>query len=496
MKMAIYARVSTEAQEARGTIGSQLEALRERVAADGDDLAGEYVDDGVSGARLDRPGLDALRDAAEAGAFDTLWCLTPDRLSRSYAYQVLISDELARHGVTIRYLDAPDIANDPQARLLTQMQSVIAEYERAKICERSRRGKLFRARAGENVHWKAPYGYLRVIRHGDRPAHLVINEQQAAVVRRIFADYTTGGLSLRQITIALNAEHIPTPTGKHWISSTVGRMVRREAYTGRLVNRTKTITDPGRRPRQVPRSRDEWILTACPPLIDDATYDAAARTCADNTNFSARRLNPDEQAWLLRGLVFCACGTRSIVDRGRGANHTYIHYYACRNRMGITDAPRSCREVNVRAGALDTFVFDQIRACLLTPDTLLAGQHAHRQRQPVPDDELLAAELTRLDRRIDATGNERHRLADLYQTGIVDADELARRAQDIDNRRQQLTSRRQALIDQRHQLTTNNHLRHQIHDFAATVTDTIDRLDFFQRQRLIRLLVEKVQVRG
>jgi site-specific DNA recombinase len=122
--------VSTDAQEARGTIGSQLEALRGRVAADGDELVGEYIDDGISGARLDRPGLDALRDAAEAGLYEVLWCLTPDRLSRSYAYQVLITDELARHGVAIRYLDAPDVASDPQARLLTQVQAVIAEYER------------------------------------------------------------------------------------------------------------------------------------------------------------------------------------------------------------------------------------------------------------------------------------------------------------------------------------------------------------------------------
>jgi hypothetical protein len=121
MRVAIYARVSTDAQEAKGTIGSQLEALRERVGANGGELVGEYIDDGVSGARLDRPGLDALRDAAEAGLIDAVLCLTPDRLSRSYAYQVLIADELARHGVAISYLDAPDIASDPQARLLTQI---------------------------------------------------------------------------------------------------------------------------------------------------------------------------------------------------------------------------------------------------------------------------------------------------------------------------------------------------------------------------------------
>ena len=102
MRAALYARVSTEAQADRGTIGSQLALLRERIAAAGDELVGEYVDDGYSGARLDRPGLDALRDAAEAGLVEQVWCLSPDRLARAYAYQVLVLDELDRFGVAWR----------------------------------------------------------------------------------------------------------------------------------------------------------------------------------------------------------------------------------------------------------------------------------------------------------------------------------------------------------------------------------------------------------
>jgi site-specific DNA recombinase len=98
VRVAIYARVSTERQADRGTIGSQLSVLREHVTAHGDELVGEYVDDGQSGARLDRPGLDALRDAAETGLFETVWCLSADRLARAYAYQVLVLDELARFG--------------------------------------------------------------------------------------------------------------------------------------------------------------------------------------------------------------------------------------------------------------------------------------------------------------------------------------------------------------------------------------------------------------
>ncbi len=127
MRVALYARVSTESQEARGTIGSQLEVLKERITQEGHELVAEFCDDGHSGARLDRPGLDALRDAAEAGLFEAVWCLSPDRLARAYAYQMLVLDELERFHVRMLFTDAPTLDDDPQARLLTKIQGVIAE---------------------------------------------------------------------------------------------------------------------------------------------------------------------------------------------------------------------------------------------------------------------------------------------------------------------------------------------------------------------------------
>ena len=232
MRVVIYARVSTAAQEARGTIGSQLALLRERVAREGHELVAEYTDEGLSGARLDRPGLDALRDAAEAGYFEGVWCLSADRLARMYAYQVIVLDELSRYGVTVRFHDTPQIEDDPQARLLTQVQGVIAEYERAKIGERYRRGKLWRSRASEVIAWKVPYGYRRLPRVGERPAHLEVFEREAAVVHRIFDDYVRKDISMRQIAKGLNRDGIRSPTGRAvWSVSTIGRILRNEVLT-------------------------------------------------------------------------------------------------------------------------------------------------------------------------------------------------------------------------------------------------------------------------
>jgi len=498
-RVAIYARVSTEAQEARGTIGSQLDALRERVTAEGAGLVAEFVDDGYSGARLDRPGLDALRDAAEAGAFEQVWCLSPDRLARNYAYQVVVLDELARHRVVVRFADAPAIDDDPQARLLTQVQGVIAEYERAKIAERHRRAKLWRSRAGEVLSWKVPYGYRRVPRTAEQAAHVVVHEPEAVVVRRVFDDYVAGGYSIRAITIALNRDDVPTPTGKPtWGTSTVARILGNETYVGRLYyNQTEMVPWTGRRgKRQVPRPKEEWILIPVPALISEDVFDAVRRARAAHVTFSARRAAPDR--WLLRRLVRCgACGLK-VQCRSTKTPDAWQLYYHCPNHDVVRAGSehRRCPERAIRAEALDDFVFDHVRRALLRPGTLAAGQTAVTARTPTPSDELLAAELARLERKADAASTERRRLIDLYQAGLIELAELKRRTQDLDARRRRLDAEHDALEQQRGELARGNQLRRRIATFAERAATGIDNLDFAGRQRLLRLVVEEVRVTG
>ena len=501
MKVAIYARVSTERQAERGTIGSQVAALRDQVSAAGHQLISEFIDDGHSGTRLDRPGLDALRDAAEAGLFDAVWCLSPDRLARVYAYQVLVLDELARFGVGVHFTDAPDFApGDPQATLLTQVQGVIAEYEKAKIAERYRRGKLFRARAGEITTWKTAYGYRRVARSAATgPAHLEIYEPEAAVVRRIFAS-RAAGTTVREICRMLNADRVPSPTGKPtWPHSTLSRLLRNEAYVGRVYfNRTESVPDrrPGRA-RQVPRDRADWIRIDCPRIVTEEMFEAAGRAAVDNTRWSPRRAEPGQ--WLLKGLVKCGvCGVGTNCHKMRGRNGTWHRYYYCRNhdplRAGGQD--HRCPERNIRADALDEFVFDQIKQALLQPDLLLTGEHTVALTAPVPDDQLLAAELTRLNRKVDAADAEKRRLVDLYQAGLIELSELQQRAADVAARHRELQAKRSNLADQRTALARGNQVHRRVHDFAERIRGVIDQLDAVQKQQLLRILIEEVRVTG
>src|SRR5712691_9715073 len=295
MKVALYARVSSQRQEKRGTIASQLEALRHYARDHHYAIAENYVckDEGYSGAVLARPELDRLRDGAQAGAFDAILVLAPDRLSRKYAYLILILEEFERFATPVIFLEQlpPD---DPHSALLVQIQGAVAEYERAKLAERYRRGKLYRARQGE-VFWASiSYGYQRRPRQGSVPASLVIYEPEAEVVRKIFHWHAYEGMSIRQIVKRLTREGHTTPKGgRRWAESTVHKIVRQEAYLGTLYyNRSceVTVTSPEgvSRKKKVLRPQSEWIFISIPPLIDRETFECSQARHGPNQQFSPR----------------------------------------------------------------------------------------------------------------------------------------------------------------------------------------------------------------
>jgi site-specific DNA recombinase len=203
---AIYARVSSDRQREQATIASQTAALQTYAAAQGYVVPPAWVfeDDGYSGTTLVRPGLEALRDLAAEGQISAALIYSPDRLSRKYAYQVLITEELSRSGVDVVFLKSPAAAT-PEDQLLVQFQGMIAEYERAQIAERCRRGKRYRALQGMvNVLSGAPYGYRYVRKSETSAAYYEVIEAEAQVVRMVFEVYTQQGLSINATARLLN----------------------------------------------------------------------------------------------------------------------------------------------------------------------------------------------------------------------------------------------------------------------------------------------------
>jgi site-specific DNA recombinase len=246
VQVALYARVSSDQQAEAKTIASQVADLQARIGADGRDptQALSFLDDGWSGATLIRPALEQLRDQAATGDIDLLYVHCPDRLARKYAHQALLLEEFARAGVEVRFLNH-EVGHTPEDQLLLQVQGMIAEYERAKFLERSRRGKRYAAQAGRvSVFSQAPYGYRLV--HADEAggtARFDIVLEEARVVRQIFAWVAQERCTLEEVRRRLQAGGVPTRTGKpRWHHRTIWDLLQNPAYAGRAAfGRTRSV---------------------------------------------------------------------------------------------------------------------------------------------------------------------------------------------------------------------------------------------------------------
>ena len=283
--VALYARVSSSKQEKENTIMSQVEALKVRIVEDGFSLLEEhrFIDNGYTGSNLIRPGLEKLRDQVSAGKIDKIYIHSPDRLSRKYVYQMILTEEFEKSGTETVFLNF-QAENNPESNLLLQMQGMIAEYERAKIMERHRRGKIHTARRGSvNALSVAAYGYRYIDKHTNGgEASLEVVEEEAEVVRKIFNWVGKGRLTLGKVSRRLQQEQIPTKTGKsYWDRGTIYYMLKNPAYKGKAAfGRKKTGTKlPCVRPRKdssaQPRNnssryaveKEKWIYIPVPAII-------------------------------------------------------------------------------------------------------------------------------------------------------------------------------------------------------------------------------------
>ena len=268
LRAAIYARVSSDQQAERQTIDSQLGDLKACASRDGHRIedAMLFVDNGHSGTTLVRPALERLRDMVALSAVDVVYVHSPDRLARSYAHQVLLLEEFAGADARVVFLNRP-IGDSPEDALLLQLQGMFAEYERAKMLERSRRGKRHRARAGAvSVLSRAPFGYRYVSREaGGGEARYDIDEDAAGVVRQVFAWVGQERRTLAGVCRRLLEAGIPSPTGRpHWSRTMVQTLLLNPAYIGRATYGRRRCV-PWRAPLRPPRGRRRIAAAALAP---------------------------------------------------------------------------------------------------------------------------------------------------------------------------------------------------------------------------------------
>ena len=514
--VAFYARVSTEGQARDNTIASQITALRERIAVDGGQLEPDdaYVDEGYSGSVLVRPALERLRDAAAAGRIGQLYVLAPDRLARRHAHQALLMEEFRRAGVEVLFLNRP-IGGTAEDDLLLQMQGVIAEYERAKILERSRRGRRHAARAGLlSAFTTAPFGYRYVPKdQGGGVARFEVVPEEARFVRLIFAWIGLERLSLREACRRLQQASVPNRRGSgFWYASTLHGMLSNTAYIGRAVYghsryvpsrpRLRPLRghpQPPKRPgMRVAVPREEWIEVPVPALVDPAVFEAAQTQLAENRQRKRDSLRGPR--WLLQGLTVChRCGyayygkTAPVSGRDRSKGE-YRHY-----RCTGTDAHRFggtaiCDNHPVRGDHLEQAVWGHVRALLEAPDRL-ADEYQRRLKEAY-EGRAKSEEVAQIEHQIAALQRGISRLIDSYAAGVIDRSEFEPRVAGLKTRVAQLQQRQQDATEAADAERELILVTSQLEDFATKVRAGLDTLDWLGTRDIIRTLVRRIEIDG
>jgi site-specific DNA recombinase len=505
---AIYARVSSARQKQDQTIGSQTQALCEHAARLRLEVPGEWVfeDEGYSGATLVRPALERLRDLVAQVGVDVVLVYSPDRLARKFAYQALLIEEFARAGTRVEFVKGPR-GDSPEDQLLVQFQGMFAEYEKAQLMERYRRGKAYRAKSGSvNVLSGAPFGYRYIRKTPESGARYEIVPHEAVLVAEMFRRYTDDGATIADLARWLAAQGAVTRTGKdRWDRSVIWGMLRNPAYAGRAVfGKTQAVCEPaglnriarlqGRTvPRQVrvkDRPPEEWTEIPVPAIVDEDTFDRVQQRLADNKRFAARGARVPS---LLQGLAACAaCGYGYYRTSTRTTNKK-ICYYRC---LGSDDyryeGGRVCGNKPVRADYLDRVVWDHI-VCLLADPALIRAEIGKRLEQARTSDPV-TRQRKQLEVALAKAGTSITAMIEAYSEQLITIDELRARMPHLRAREATLKSQIDALDAQAADRDAYLKLAGDLEGFPAALRGKAVAASTEERQRVLRLLVKDVLV--
>jgi site-specific DNA recombinase len=504
MRVAVYARVSTQRQAQDQTIEQQLERLRAQVQAQGWQLQDEDIfrDDGYSGASLNRPGLDRLRDRAAQREWERVLITAPDRLARNYVHQMLLLEEFERYGCPVEFLDRP-MSHDPHDQLVLQIRGAVAEYERSLIAERMRRGRQAKLRAGVLLPWtRPPYGY-RVNPDCPRdPKGVCLDAPEAALVREMFAYYAEEGHTLFGLAKHLMALQAPTPKGRQrWNQATIRGILTNPAYTGQVyAGRTRarparirrSATHPIGQPThsRVVTPAAEWIPVATiPAIVSQEQFDVVQAKLTHNQQFARR--NNKTHDYLLRALVSCGLCQSSCLCRTLSPGYDY---YICRGKAHPIQACRDekCPARYIPAHQLDELVWQDLCEVLTHPQSIAQALERAQGGQWLPQE--LQARRENLRKAHVSLQNQLDRLTEAYLGGIIPLAEYQRRRHELEQKGQAIESQEKQLeaqVDRQIELTG---LVTSIEDFCRRVQTGLTNATFEQKRQLVELLIDRVVV--
>ena len=505
MRVAIYARVSTQRQAQAQTIEQQLERLTQYVGQQGGELLAENVfrDDGFSGAVLNRPGLDRLRDKVMAGEIDCIVVTAPDRLARNYVHQMLLLEQLEKYGCRVEFLDRP-MSEDPHDQLVLQIRGAVAEYERTLIADRMRRGRQAKYRAGILLPWSRPPYALQVDPERPRdPAKVTLNEAEAAVVREMFAFYLQEDTTLYGLVKHLHDMGISAPRGgAYWNVASVRGVLTNPTYVGRVyVGRTRPVkprlrrsaTHPLGKPDlgKVRTSPEEWITVAIiPAIVEPQQFEQVQAKLSHNQAIAGR--NNTAHPYLLRALVSCGVCHLSCTARQL---HPGYDYYVCQGKLDVvySHLHERCPARYIPAHQLDELVWKDLCEVITHPDIIALALQRAQGGCWLPQE--LQARRENLRRGQVALQNQVDRLTEAYLNGIIPLPEYQRRRADLDRKAQGMEAQEKQLTHQVNRQGELAGLVASIENFCQRVQTGLENVNFEQKRKLVELLIDRVIVK-
>jgi|SRR5579859_124165 len=495
LRVAFYARVSTEEQREGQTIDSQLKELEKFAEASHWAPVGVYKDEGWSGAMLARPELDRLRDDAQKKPFDVVLINDVDRLARDVTHLNVIRRDLERKGVRVVFRKLPGELS-PTQNLMINILGSFAEFEREMILDRTRRGVRYKVEIRKLYLGCRPaygYGYTTKNKSTETTGKLEISPEEAAVVRKIYNWVDKDGLSAHQVLARLNRLQIPARKRGRWAKSSVLRVLRNEMYAGvwhynkhyscePLSGRTEGSYLKTPKSSRRLRSRVDWIPV---PLGNDLTivprdqWERVQKRITGNISWSPRN---SKHNYLLRGLVRCAgCNARLVGDSSHGK-----YFYRCHKR---------CKSLPmIGEERLNNAVWSTLRRAIMNPGIIaLQAKKYYEQRRT-------RLEAANINKQQAATSlaqleNEEQRLLEAYRQGILNPTQLGSELEKLKARRNSLQPDCKDLGAEP-SIEPPLALETMVDEYCRRVSIVIDRLGFTDKQNLLRMLVREMVFNG
>lgn len=501
-RAALYGRVSSSKQSEEKTIESQISSLVEYASQNDLEIPEGWIfqDEGISGSTIQRPALDKLRDLIASGAPDVILIYHPDRLARKYVYQVLLLEEFSKCGVQVIFLKNKR-AETPEEQLLEQFLGVFAEYERAQITERCRRGRLHKAKQGSlSVLPNAPYGYRYVSDKEKRIAYYELHPEESKTVLRLFEMFGLEGKSITELASYMDLSGKQARRSVYgWDRATIRRMLQNRTYTG-LAGFSKTEKHTGDSQRIVRSSKagriqvskyarrncpeEDWISIQVPCIVSDTLYRIVQDKLAESQKFAARNTRKPS---ILQGIVVCGKCGGSYYKKCRTNGYNYYH---CNHSSGKR---KTCSNRSVRQKDLDDYVWDWVLCMLCTP-TLIAEEIKRRVAED-PDKLRLSERKMVLQRETKSLTTSRNKLLEAYtETDCLSLEEFRKRMDNLNQRAKQVDKELSLIESYSFNEERIKQSQLTLERFAERLNNSSTELTIEEKQNVIRSLIDEIVI--